>query len=220
MDIENELNQGKEAVEESISAKPETRPAVKIEDGTVMEDAREKDRRIARELVERQDRDAGKGTRLNKADPSMFNTKQPVGRARNRTRVELCKAWIEAFDQDCCANAADPSKRSLATNGLYSVFNSLDTLNRLDTKEVLAHMVKVIESSNTGAWERRIVFANLKFIPESHREMLNRFLQLMTQYAESEDKTKIRTKNDPSYAISLYKDIETRTNIDSFFPQL
>lgn len=218
MDIENELSQGNEAPVEKKEL-VEERPPVKIEDGTVMEESREQERRIARELANRQDKDKNKGSNLTKADPTMFKTQQPAGRARNKTRVELCKAWIEAFDQDCHANAADASKRSLATNGLRNVFTSLDTLNRLDTKEILNHMVKVIESSNTGAWERRIVFANLKFLPESQRELLNRFLQLMTQYAEIEDKTKIRGKIDPGFAIGMYKDVETRTNIDSFFPQ-
>lgn len=219
MNIENELNQDNEAPVENAAPVVEERPPIKIEDGTVMEETREQERRIARELANRQEKDKNKGGNLAKADPTMFKTQQPAGRARNRTRVELCKAWIEAFDQDCRASAADPTKRSLATNGMLNVFKSLDTLNRLDTKEVLNHIDKVITSSNTGAWERRIVFANLKFLPESERELLNRFLQLMTQYAEADDKTKIRTKCDPGYAIGLYKDVETRTNIDSFFPQ-
>lgn len=218
MDIENELTQDKEAPVEKETI-VEERPPVAIEDGTVMQETREQERRTARELAGRQEKDKNKGNQLPKADPTMFKTQQPAGRARNRTRVELCKAWIEAFDQDCRANAADPTKRSLASNGLRNVFTSLDTLNRLDTKEVLNHLTKVIETSNTGAWERRIVFANLKFLPESHRELMNRFLQLMTKYAEVDDKTKIRATIDPGYTISLYKDVETRSNLDAFFPQ-
>lgn len=213
MDPTNELQS---SAEEQTTEAPATeeRPPIKIDDGEVMVADRATERRDRQQAAQAPKSD------LPKADAGMFKTQQPVGRVRNRSRVDMCKAWIESFDQQCRATAADATKRSLATNGLYTVFTSLDTLNALDTKEILNHLSNTIMRSNTGAWERRIVFANLKFLPESKRELLNRMLQLMTQYAELENKSKIREKIDPSYAISLYKDVETRGNLDAFFPRI
>lgn len=218
MNIENELQKEQEApkgAEENKEVKEtQERPPVKIEDGTEMVASRESERRAAREAQEQ----AAKEPSVRKADPSMFKTAQPAGRVRNKHRVELCKAWIDSFNTDCGAYSANASARSIATHGMRNVFTSLDTLNRLDTKEILVHLVKTIETSVTGAWERRIVFSNLKFLPESQRELLNRMLQLFTLYAEMDNKVLIRTKSDPSYAIGLYTDGETRANIDAFFP--
>lgn len=238
MDLENELREQAEADTQATAAAPavavestegdrpdDSAPGVQIEAGVEVRipNARERDRqetqqrRTNTQQIVENGRQAGQPR---KPAEGMFKTEQPAGRARNRNRVALCKSWVDVFNQECHAQASNPQKRQSATNGLLSVFTSLDTLNRLDTKEVLQHMTEVMASSNTGAFGRRIIFSNLKFLPESKRELMHRMLELMTQYAELSDRTKIRLKSDPAFALSMYSDVETRSNLDAFFPAL
>ena len=151
------------------------------------------------------------------ADSDMFRTPQPAGRASNPTLVQLNKDWIDVFNRDCNQAAHDATKRKLASNGLLSVFRSLDRLNKEDTHEVLEYLCNVISTSQTGAYTRRIVFANLKFLPESSHEVMSRMLQLVIIAASDKDRSKARAHTDPLYAINLYTNGETRSNIDSFF---
>lgn len=153
------------------------------------------------------------------ADPAMFRT-QVEDRAPNPNRVQLCKDWIDFFNITCTTTEADPVKRKSATTGMNTVFTSLNVLNRDDCHAVLDYMVKTIESSATGAFERRIVFANMKFLEGDARETFHRMVDLMVSYANTDEKSAIRRRTDPTYAVSMYRDTTTRTNIDAYFPAL
>lgn len=153
------------------------------------------------------------------ANPAMFRT-QVEDRAHNPNRVQLCKDWADFFNTTCTTVQADAVKRKSATVGMNSVFTSLNALNREDTHTVLKYLVKVISTSNTGAFERRIVFANMKFLDGDARETFHRMIDLLVSYAKTEDKSAIRRRTDPTYAVGMYRDTTTRNNIDSFFPAL
>lgn len=153
------------------------------------------------------------------AKPEMFRT-QVEDRAPNPSRVQLCKDWIDFFNTTCTTTEADPVKRKSATTGMNTVFTSLNVLNQEDCHAVLDYMVKVIESSATGAFERRIVFANMKFLEGDARETFHRMIDLMVSYANTEEKSAIRRRTDPTYAVSMYRDSTTRVNIDAYFPAL
>lgn len=153
------------------------------------------------------------------ANPAMFRT-QVEDRASNPTRVQLCKDWIDFFNTTCTTTEADPVKRKSATTGMNTVFTSLNVLNREDCHTVLDYLVKTIASSATGAFERRIVFANMKFLEGDARETFHRMIDLMVSYANTEEKAAIRRRTDPTYAVSMYRDSTTRVNIDEYFPAL
>lgn len=153
------------------------------------------------------------------ANPAMFRT-QVDDRAPNPTRVQLCKDWIDYFNTTCTTTEADPVKRKSATTGMNTVFTSLNVLNKEDCHAVLDYMVKTIASSATGAFERRIVFANMKFLEGDARETFHRMIDLMVSYANTEEKSAIRRRTDPTYAVSMYRDSTTRVNIDAYFPAL
>ena len=158
-------------------------------------------------------------TEQRQVKPGMFRT-EVEDRAHNPIRVQLCKDWIDFFNTTCTTTAADAVKRRTATTGMASMFTSLNVLNREDTHTVLKYLTGVIESTNTGAFERRIVFANMKFLDGDSREMFHRMIDLMVAYATTEEKSAIRRRTDPTYAVAMYRDSTTRKNIDSFFPAL
>lgn len=153
------------------------------------------------------------------ADPAMFRT-QVEDRAPNPNRVQFCKDWIDFFNRTCTTVEADPVKRKSAATGMNTVFTSLNVLNREDCHAVLDYLVSVISKSNTGAFERRIVFANMKFLEGDARETFHRMIDLMVSYANTEEKAAIRRRTDPTYAVSMYRDSTTRNNIDAYFPPL
>lgn len=156
---------------------------------------------------------------IKQAKPGMFRT-QTEDRSPNPNRVQLCKDWIDFFNTTCTTVEADPVKRKSATSGMNTVFTSLNVLNREDCHTVLDYLVSVVSSSSTGAFERRIVFANMKFLDGDARETFHRMIDLMVSYANTEEKAAIRRRTDPTYAVSMYRDSTTRANIDAYFPQL
>lgn len=170
-----------------------------------------------RAALRQQNEQAQQGAK--QANPAMFRT-QVDDRAPNPTRVQLCKDWIDFFNTTCTTTEADPVKRKSATTGMNTVFTSLNVLNKEDCHAVLDYMVKTIASSATGAFERRIVFANMKFLEGDARETFHRMIDLMVSYANTEEKSAIRRRTDPTYAVSMYRDSTTRVNIDAYFPAL
>ncbi|MGL5648932.1 MAG: hypothetical protein ACRDDY_13875 [Clostridium sp.] len=156
---------------------------------------------------------------LRKANPDMFNKVAVVGPAHNPARVSICKDTINRFNHECRKVAENVQLRASATSGLYNTFRSLTTLNRDDVHEVLQHLLDTIKSSETGAFERTLVFSNVHHLKASERELMIRMLHLMTVYAETVNPKAVRRRANPSYAVSLYASEATRLNIDSFFPE-
>lgn len=149
----------------------------------------------------------------------MYASKDPSGRPSMPTRVKLCKEWIDEFNRTCHRTAADTKKRGCATNGFMSVLRSLDTLNKEDTHEVMKYLIDTIRSSETGAFDRTVVFANGGFLDNKEREVFFRMVHLLTTLVETRNLKRFRDRADPSYALSLYTSPVTRANIDSFLPQ-
>lgn len=215
--LENELQAQSDApvvapvLEPALTPAPTTEPTPTVETAPVQQLSRRERRRLSQEAA-RADHLAERF-----ATDDMFRTPQPKGRAGNPLLVQLGKDWIDKFNVSCTEAAHNVTERTLATNGLYSVFQSFDRLNKDDTHELLDYLCDTIKSSNTGAYTRRIIFANLKFLPASKHELMARMLQLVTIAASDEDRSKTRKHTDPLYAINLYTNGETRSNIDSYF---
>lgn len=152
----------------------------------------------------------------NQAPAGLFakSSKEDGAAKEDPKAVEIIKAQIDEYVEQCGKGSGETKEAQMATRGLHKAIRNLTKLRGQSLKQAFSHLYKAIKADKTGAFKVPFPFRwGHDISGEQERTAYTSFMNLVLQYAKLENPSYIHEKVDVQRSLAFIKDAGARADM-------